>query len=147
MTASDGEKVPASERLLNIATSATGLGVLGAGARVSGKLAAKIDNIVAKIPSVYKVNLKCLEFANDLKNGLKKAGIEGKTIVLESKSAYIVCKSYEAGKTAITRNGKHVGVQVGDRVYDNIHPEGIPYEQWISEFESNEKIKVTIIDF
>jgi hypothetical protein len=148
MTASDGEKVPASERLLNIATSATGLGVLGAGARVSGKLATKIDNIVSKIPSVYKENFKCMEFANEFEKALKKSGINGKVLKVTSEKLNIISKNknFEAiaiGSKYEGKGGIHVGIQIGDKVYDNLHPNGIPYDQWISDFEG-QGIKIKI---
>ncbi|MDR2407219.1 MAG: hypothetical protein LBE13_03790, partial [Bacteroidales bacterium] len=149
MTSSDGEKVSASERILNIATSTAGVGFLGAGVKVSGKLATKIDNIVSKIPGVYKANLKCADFANTFIKALKKEGINGKSIELSgNKRGYIICKSYESGNVSISETGKHIGVQVGDKVYDNLHPNGIPFDQWIKEFDSIGGIKIVeTIDF
>lgn len=34
----------------------------------------------------------------------------------------------------ISYNGFHVGVQVGDRVFDNLHHEGVPSEEWLGRF-------------
>jgi hypothetical protein len=109
----------------------------------------KIDNIVSKIPSVYKANFKCVEFANELVKALKKSGINGKIIELNGgQRGYIVCKSYKSGASSISETGKHIGVQVGDKVYDNLHPNGIPFDHWIQGFDSPEGINiVNIIEF
>lgn len=32
----------------------------------------------------------------------------------------------------VSSSGHHVGVRVGDRVYDNHHPDGVPVERWPS---------------
>ena len=37
-------------------------------------------------------------------------------------------------KSLISNNRSHVGVQVGDRVFDNLHPEGVPTEEWPGRF-------------
>jgi hypothetical protein len=34
----------------------------------------------------------------------------------------------------ISYNRSHVGVQVGGRVFDNLHPEGVPTEEWPGRF-------------
>jgi hypothetical protein len=36
----------------------------------------------------------------------------------------------------ISRNRTHVGVLVGDRVYDNLYHEGVPKEEWVGRFLS-----------
>jgi hypothetical protein len=109
----------------------------------------KIDDIVAKIPSTYKANFKCTEFANELVKALKKSGINGKTIELNGGNrGFIVCKSYKSGSVSISETGNHVRVQVGDKVYDNLHSNGIPFDQWIQGFDSPEGIKIiNIIEF
>jgi hypothetical protein len=37
-------------------------------------------------------------------------------------------------KSLISNNRSHVGVQVGDRIFDNLHPEGVPTEEWPRRF-------------
>ena len=34
----------------------------------------------------------------------------------------------------ISTNGTHVGVRLGDRIIDNLHPEGVPADDWIERF-------------
>jgi len=36
----------------------------------------------------------------------------------------------------ISRSGVHVGIRIGDRVFDNLHPEGMAAEEWQAEFVS-----------
>ncbi|WP_141395744.1 MULTISPECIES: papain fold toxin domain-containing protein [Chryseobacterium] len=33
----------------------------------------------------------------------------------------------------MSTNGDHVGVKVGNMVYDNMFPKGLSYSQWISD--------------
>ena len=33
----------------------------------------------------------------------------------------------------ISTNGKHVGIQIDNMVYDNMNPNGIPYNEWIND--------------
>src|SRR5438067_1456630 len=49
---------------------------------------------------------------------------------------FIICMSYHGGTIAITRNGRHVGVRVGDMVFDNLHPNGMPSDQWMKDFDA-----------
>ena len=34
----------------------------------------------------------------------------------------------------ISRNKTHVGVRVGDRIYDNLHHDGVPAHEWVHRF-------------
>src|SRR5712691_10429672 len=36
----------------------------------------------------------------------------------------------------ISRNRTHVGVRIGSRIFDNLHPEGVPEEEWVGRFIS-----------
>lgn len=47
----------------------------------------------------------------------------------------MVCFSYDGGQTRMTDTGHHVGVQVGDLVFDNLHPDGMPYGDWLQDFD------------
>ncbi len=67
---------------------------------------------------------------------LKKAGHKGELIELKGGGDFIVSQSLPGRSAAISENGRHLGVRVGDMVFDNITPQGIPYEQWIKSFNS-----------
>jgi hypothetical protein len=47
----------------------------------------------------------------------------------------MICFSYDGGRIRITETGRHVGVQVGDQVFDNLHPDGMPHDAWIQDFD------------
>jgi hypothetical protein len=49
----------------------------------------------------------------------------------------MVCLSYQGEQTTITQNGRHVGVRVGDTVFDNLHPNGMQYDQWLQDFDAH----------
>jgi hypothetical protein len=45
----------------------------------------------------------------------------------------------QAGQTtgeAISQNGRHFGVQVGNTIYDLLHPNGIHIDKWKDAYES-----------
>lgn len=81
-------------------------------------------------------NLHCQECANSVMAALKKAGHQGELIELKGPGGFIISHSLPPGSDAISQNGRHLGVRVGDMVYDNITPNGIPYDQWIKSFDS-----------
>ncbi len=59
---------------------------------------------------------------------------------------FMVCLSYDGGQTTITQNGRHEGIRVGDIVFDNLHPNGMPFDQWIGDFDAigGEVVRCTI---
>ena len=42
----------------------------------------------------------------------------------------------KTAQTPIATEGMHQGVKVGETVFDNIHTAGIPYKEWIADFEA-----------
>ena len=61
---------------------------------------------------------------------------------------FIVCNSLPAKASAISQNGRHLGVRVGDTVFDNLHPNGMPFDQWIKDFDAIGGIKIhSVTDF
>jgi hypothetical protein len=36
----------------------------------------------------------------------------------------------------ISTNGIHLGVRIGDKILDNVHPEGVPAGDWAAKFVS-----------
>jgi hypothetical protein len=49
---------------------------------------------------------------------------------------FMVCLSYDDGQATVTQNGRHVGVRVGDVAFDNLHPTGMPFDQWLKDFDA-----------
>ena len=96
----------------------------------------KIEDIATPITAKFG-NFKCYECAEELVSAFKNSGIKGTKIEIigdTAKWGNIISDTLK-GKV-ISTNGKHVGVRVGDIVYDNIHKNGIPYKDWRQDFHS-----------
>lgn len=87
--------------------------------------------------------LECEECALTIQEALQRAGHRGQTIEIRGAAGkpFIVCKSV-GGDTAISRNGRHIGVRVADTVFDNLHPNGLPFDGWIADFDAIGGIRV-----
>jgi hypothetical protein len=84
-------------------------------------------------------NLKCVECASEIEAYLKRQGISGRRIKLDTPRLvdpddYIIDDSLPPEADAISINGHHEGVAIRinreKKVFDNHHPDGVPYEQW-----------------
>lgn len=105
--------------------------------------------IAATAARGFKV-LQCLQCAEAIKTALVAAGHHGQVIEIQAGKGYdyILCNSYHGGKVAITENGRHFGVRVGDIMFDNLHTEGISFDEWLLDFVGPIGIRVTeTIDF
>jgi hypothetical protein len=104
--------------------------------------------IAAKAAQGYPV-LQCQECAEHIRNALVAAGFHGQVVELKGREGYehMVCMSYHEGRDSITENGRHLGVRVGDMVFDNLHPAGMPYDAWVQDFEAPEGFDVRVSDF
>jgi hypothetical protein len=95
-------------------------------------------------------NLQCQECAEAVQRAVKAVGGLGQVIVLRGggQRGFIICKSLPPGSPAISMNGRHVGVRVGGLVFDNLHPDGLPFDQWIADFDAIGGVRVhSITDF
>jgi hypothetical protein len=54
----------------------------------------------------------------------------------------MICVSFDGGLQTITQNGRHLGVRVGDIVFDNLHPGGLSYEEWLRDFDAPAGVEV-----
>lgn len=88
-----------------------------------------------------KENEKCVECASEIEAYLRAQGISGKRIILDTTRVtryddYIYDESLPPGAPdgIISYNGHHEGIAVrinGEEiVFDNHHPDGVPYAQW-----------------
>lgn len=51
---------------------------------------------------------------------------------------------YSDKNRILSSNGHHSAVQIGDMVFDNLNPDGIPYAEWASDLGLNiQGFKVT----
>jgi hypothetical protein len=105
--------------------------------------------IAAGAAKGFKV-LQCQECAEKIKHALLAAGHRGQWVEIRGagKLPYIVCLSFEEGQVTITQNGRHVGVRVGEPVFDNLHPAGIPFPIWLKDFVAPGGVEIVgIVDF
>ena len=79
------------------------------------------------VPDRFKKLFKCKEFAESLKTAMQREGLQAEEIILKSDSGLIW--SDAAGKV-ISTNGDHVGIKVGDHVFDNLNPQGLHIDDW-----------------
>jgi hypothetical protein len=82
--------------------------------------------------------LQCQECAEAVRDALLAAGHGGHLVELRTAGGrdFMVCLSFDGGQTTITMNGRHVGVRVGDLVFDNLHPNGLAYDEWLKDFDA-----------
>lgn len=81
--------------------------------------------MINKVPSKFKVNGKCNQFAESLAKKLDDMGIEYEIIRVDSSS---LVYSDKAGD--VIGNEFHYGIKVGDNVYDNLTLGGMSYNAW-----------------
>jgi hypothetical protein len=93
--------------------------------------------IAARAAQGYPV-LQCQECAENIRDALVATGFRGQLVELRSPGIrpYIICLSYNGGQCTITLNNRHVGVRVGDLVFDNLHPDGMPFDDWVQDFDA-----------
>ena len=81
--------------------------------------------------------LQCAECAEAIKNWLKANRINGThlQIKLVGRGYFIVSQRLEEGRTPITQNGTHYGIEVRSKVFDNLSTTGLTREEWIEDFD------------
>ena len=100
----------------------------GSGNTISLEVYDDIANISKKYGNTY-----CKEAAAEIQNYLSSKGLGYEQIEIHySSKGFIVSDTY--GTTAISENGVHVGTLFNGKVYDNIHHQGLPYQQWLDDF-------------
>ncbi|MCT2407691.1 hypothetical protein NZD88_09095 [Chryseobacterium antibioticum] len=80
------------------------------------------------MPSPLKQLFQCKEFAAELMSRMASQGIKGEMVILKSDTGYIWSETLDK---SITTNGDHVGVKVGNMVYDNMFPKEVEYSKWL----------------
>lgn len=106
----------------------------GAGKFVCGG-AAGIGTAIGKAlskaaPQVYN----CVPVADALMKTLGKAGYNPKRLVLrwQGGTGHVL----DATGRHISETGMHQGVRVGDLVFDNLNPNGVPFADWAKSFQA-----------
>jgi hypothetical protein len=81
---------------------------------------------------------QCRECAEKVREALLAAGHRGQQIEIRGLGGrdFMIFVSYDGGQSTITQNGRHVGIRIGDIVVDNLHPNGMPFDEWIKGFDA-----------
>ncbi len=93
---------------------------------------------------------QCHECAENVKQALIAAGHRGQEIEIRGAGGrdFMICISYDGGQTTITHNGRHVAIRIGDTIVDNLHSNGMSFDQWIKDFDAIGGVVVhSTIDF
>lgn len=93
---------------------------------------------------------QCQQCAEKVRQALLAAGHRGQRIEIRGGGGrdFMICLSYDGGQTTITQNGRHLAIRIGDTVVDNLHPDGMPFDLWIKDFDAIGGVVVhSIIDF
>ena len=73
---------------------------------------------------------ECFAHARGLKAGLRRKGINGKEITVDAGEKYV----YSNAHGALGAQGAvHKAIRVGDTVFDNMSPGGLPWSEWIDD--------------
>jgi hypothetical protein len=91
---------------------------------------------------------ECHACAENIRKALIAAGVHGQLVELRTrreKYKFIICLSYQDGQTTITETGRHVGIRVGDVVFDNLHPDGMRYDNWVHDFDAWPGVEVSVV--
>ncbi|MCW5316269.1 hypothetical protein GTQ43_21355 [Nostoc sp. KVJ3] len=109
----------------------------------SGKVTPEVLQDIHDIVSKHE-NFKCVECAAEIETYLRKEDIHGERIKLDTtKSVKEDDNIYDdsnppkaAPDYIISTNGHHEGIAIRingeEKVFDNLHPDGVPIEQWIN---------------
>src|SRR5688572_24440532 len=91
---------------------------------------------------------KCFECADSIRNEMTRLGQPGEVIVLRAAGHVdlMACLSYDGGRTSITQTGVHCGVRIGDLVFDNLHPDGLPYQDWLNDFAAMTSVRIERVE-
>ena len=87
-----------------------------------------IDDAISQVPDDLKQEGKCDGFAQSLVNILKKLGIPYEIIRIDS-DFYV----YSDKANMSIGNKYHYGVKIGGFVYDNMTPNGMSFDAWLSD--------------
>jgi hypothetical protein len=91
----------------------------------------EVGNIVSQF-ELYR----CYECAREIMQWLTKNGIEGKMIELRTRyrdEDYII-SDRTGSDESITINGKHYGVELREKIFDNLSSEGMTRSEWLADF-------------
>ena len=106
--------------------------------------ASQVATLAAQIANRFGLN-QCKECATALRCTFAASGLHGRVLRLSTvggrpfivmrSAAFRLPFSVPPGVDAISSNGQHFGVQVGQQVFDNVFRSGVAAVQWQSMFD------------
>ena len=114
---------------------------------LSAKDMSIISSIIDRIPNRYKQKFQCDKFVDKMISLMKENKLIGEKIFVQSNTQYILSDK----NGIISENGKHYAIKIGEVVYDNLNPNGVDYNNWlsdlgISDLPSMFDITISLID-
>ena len=108
---------------------------------------ADIQKKTAELSKKYG-RMKCMEFANDLRDWLVEQKVKGKYLTMSTSNPRIDYISLDSEPNkVISENGKHYGIEVNGIVYDNFFQDGIRRGDWERSYKSPVTLKVAFSSF
>ena len=115
---------------------------------------ANYKEILGKTARKYAIH-ECVDATNDMIRQMKSIGKSGKRVKIQMVDGNGNPASTWFGWGEIdniSQTGYHEGVLINGVVFDNLNPEGIPYEEWIKKFAFprtvyRPRIKIEFEDF
>jgi hypothetical protein len=87
-----------------------------------------IDNIVKSHPELF-IKYQCIDCMKKIVETLQAKGVKGEVLKVKTGTGRIWSDKHGV----ISTTGEHYAVKVGDTVYDNLNPKGIPYREWVDD--------------
>jgi len=100
----------------------------------AGKSAEELSKDVS---NKYKQNGQCDKYADSLEQKMKDVGVKGERIKVNSKA------NIYSDKNGLIGNDFHDAIKVGDRVFDNMNPDGVPFTEWAKDLGIGEVADIT----
>ena len=89
-----------------------------------------VRKLANKLPASCKERFACNQFADGLKESMQKKGLKGQHVTADPGRYYIYSDKFKKlGEQGIP----HQAIRVGDTIFDNMHPKGVPYDQWAKD--------------
>lgn len=102
------------------------------------KLNKLVETDIIEIAKKYE-NFQCEQCAKAIQNELTNLNLHGTRIELQCKltqggnwNGNIYCNSLDQ---VVSTNGHHSAVLFNNKVFDNLHPNGVSYETWLKDFD------------
>ena len=115
--------------------------------------AAARDAIASLSPRLFRP-MQCTQCASAMADALRARGIPGHILNITANRGpggqivdYMVSDLVGGGGTALTQNGFHQAVRVGDMVFDNFLRQGVPYAEYVQALGARFGVTIEAIAF